>query len=653
MKLYCRMLWLALFVLVPFTAIHADEVDRILEQIAERLAEVNTLDQRAVVKTEMILHGIEHDYEQNVRLAFYRPDRLMVDMEHVKLVSDAEHVFLINAQQDRYMQWAIVDSLETTLKENDIFLYMQLWATTKALISTDPMAHLNTLKTVGLKILPDEEIDGARCWVLQYEQYPWMGEKDVGGTMWIDQSHGLLRKSVIRAGDKSEGQDDPHQFVGMTFEIKQHSVNKPLDDALFSFTPGTDAKEVAMIMELWVSDDDSEEVAWTPSTGLTRFPLSGKPAPDFELELLDGTTFRLSDYRGRIVVIDFWATWCGPCVRALPEIRALHANYRDQDVVVIGISRDRAGHEDRVRAMAEEKELEYPIGMDVDDIATDYLVRGIPCVVVIDGEGIVQGRKVGFSTAGMQALRKDLNRLQAGEMLETAEPMTEKEIEQMRAQRTQRHPMMRTTMDEKHFKVVWQSDVGAQEQMTHMGTRLQVRIPPQHFALRKGGHVTVIRAEDGESLFEMALPTEARTANVMQERPTYLYVSHADDGVVVALQQFYGQRETGRDTTSYYMTNVTMRAYGADGEERWTRKFGKEHYIQALDTLPVSDDEEVLLLAFWNQFILINTQGEELLSQPLSFNDRINIVQDPADGRILFYLTGSQNACYELVLPEP
>ncbi len=83
------------------------------------------------------------------------------------------------------------------------------------------------------------------------------------------------------------------------------------------------------------------------------------------------------------------------------------------------------------------------------------------------------------------------------------------------------------------------------------------------------------------------------------------------------------------------------------------REFGKDNYIQTMAVLPISDDEEVFVIAFWNQMLLINAQGEELLSQPLSFNDRFDIVRDPVDGRILFYVTGSQNACYELVLPKP
>src|SRR5262249_49520866 len=72
------------------------------------------------------------------------------------------------------------------------------------------------------------------------------------------------------------------------------------------------------------------------STGMES-DLVGKPAPDFELETLDGQRFRLSSQRNKIVVVDFWATWCGPCRQTLPELVRTAAKYHDRDVILLTV----------------------------------------------------------------------------------------------------------------------------------------------------------------------------------------------------------------------------------------------------------------------------------------------------------------------------
>ena len=114
-------------------------------------------------------------------------------------------------------------------------------------------------------------------------------------------------------------------------------------------------------------------------------------APDFEAKQLDGSTFRLSDYRGKkAVLIDFWATWCGPCIKEIPTIKSIAETYRDQGLVVVGVSLDR--DEKALRDFVKKEKLSYVqvYGQEnAQEITKSYGVWGIPSVFLIDKNGFI------------------------------------------------------------------------------------------------------------------------------------------------------------------------------------------------------------------------------------------------------------------------
>jgi peroxiredoxin len=85
---------------------------------------------------------------------------------------------------------------------------------------------------------------------------------------------------------------------------------------------------------------------------------AGKPAPDFEATTLDGKLFKLSELRGKIVLLDFWATWCAPCVAELPNIKKLHDRHAADGLVVVSVSFDRDA--EIARKFAAEKQMTWP-----------------------------------------------------------------------------------------------------------------------------------------------------------------------------------------------------------------------------------------------------------------------------------------------------
>lgn len=118
-------------------------------------------------------------------------------------------------------------------------------------------------------------------------------------------------------------------------------------------------------------------------------------APDFSFTSLEGEKIALEELRGKVVVLDFWATWCGPCVESVPSLRNLHKKFsKEQSFVLIGISSD--GDEDIWREFTSKNKMIWPQYRDRDRrIQRAYRVRAFPTYVVIDHEGIVRFQSEG------------------------------------------------------------------------------------------------------------------------------------------------------------------------------------------------------------------------------------------------------------------
>ena len=117
--------------------------------------------------------------------------------------------------------------------------------------------------------------------------------------------------------------------------------------------------------------------------------LSGLPAPDFVLKSLSGENLRLSEYRGQVVIVTFWATWCGDCRAQLSEFNALHDSYQDDDFELLAVSLDQDWSE--LKKTATELDLSYPTLHDADLVVSKlYDVNSMPVSVLIDRDGFVR-----------------------------------------------------------------------------------------------------------------------------------------------------------------------------------------------------------------------------------------------------------------------
>ncbi len=131
-------------------------------------------------------------------------------------------------------------------------------------------------------------------------------------------------------------------------------------------------------------------------------------APPWELKDVDGKTVKLSDFKGKVVVLNFWATWCPPCLAEIPSFMKLQDAYSKQGVTFVGISVDQGGPQ-VVANFVKKKKINYPIVLGDPDIAEKYAATdGIPDTFVIDRKGNITASFMGKADA--TELEKDIKK---------------------------------------------------------------------------------------------------------------------------------------------------------------------------------------------------------------------------------------------------
>ena len=112
-------------------------------------------------------------------------------------------------------------------------------------------------------------------------------------------------------------------------------------------------------------------------------------APDFTLKSLEGTNLRLEEYRGQVVLINFWASWCGPCRQEMPLLDRLHQRYVDTGFAVLGVNVE--GEEAPARELIDKIPVTFPVLIDEGQLVSElYKLEAMPSTVVVDRDGVVR-----------------------------------------------------------------------------------------------------------------------------------------------------------------------------------------------------------------------------------------------------------------------
>jgi peroxiredoxin/outer membrane lipoprotein-sorting protein len=192
----------------------------------------------------------------------------------------------------------------------------------------------------------------------------------------------VLQVSVIPPGGQGE----------MIFKIASLQINPSFPNDTFSFTPPADAKE------------------YKPQQNERN--MEGQPAPEFSLQSLDGKIYNLSDLKGKVVLLDFWATWCGPCREELPSIEKLYKEFSDKGLVVLGINDE---DKEKVQQFVNQQKLTFPTLLDSGGaVARAYKVNAIPRVILIDKDGKIVKDITGYYPENEKILRELIGKLLGG-----------------------------------------------------------------------------------------------------------------------------------------------------------------------------------------------------------------------------------------------
>ena len=195
----------------------------------------------------------------------------------------------------------------------------------------------------------------------------------------------MMKELEIRRGDRAVrwalGQDAAALMAEAT-ALHERVLKEFSDVRLFPEYPN-DKKTIARMSEDWLANH--------------RQSVVGTQAPEIDGTDLDGKRFKLSDFRGKTVVLVFWASWCGPCLQEIPHEKELAKRFEGKPFVILGVNRDYT--KEKARAVVEKVKITWPNWYDGDDsgqagIAALYHIQEIPAVYVLDGDGIIRFKDV-------------------------------------------------------------------------------------------------------------------------------------------------------------------------------------------------------------------------------------------------------------------
>jgi len=142
--------------------------------------------------------------------------------------------------------------------------------------------------------------------------------------------------------------------------------------------------------------------------------LVGNPAPNFSVQAVSGGkgTVSLKSLRGKVVVVDFWGTFCEPCKKAFPKLQDLYTKYADSGLRIVGISEDEADDKDQIPGFADTYGAKFTLGWDGDkSIAHSYKPETMPSTFILDKKGVVRFEHIGYHDGEEVQMEKEIKEL--------------------------------------------------------------------------------------------------------------------------------------------------------------------------------------------------------------------------------------------------
>ncbi len=299
------------------------------------------------------------------------------------------------------------------------------------------------------------EIDGRQCHRVNVK-FP-----DGNLVLWIDKETLVLRRAVLPTGalHRELSAEGPVQRLSLVIELTAAQLNGPLSQKLFALSPPPDAR----VGKFFVLPHPAQ--------------LLGRPIPQFNFVDLNGNNITRETLQGRIVALDFWATWCGPCRQTLPALNQVYQQFKDdRRVAILAVSVDEPN--------VENKELlrffqELGVGLPVARLADEQTARtlqiaDIPYLLLIDAKGVVQAYELGYRPKLAEELSGKIASLLAGQQI------FEKQLAEYQQQLEQ---MQRQT--EKFEEMAARGEPILEEEIEQPPTQIAPRSDPQKLRLKQ------------------------------------------------------------------------------------------------------------------------------------------------------------------------
>jgi thiol-disulfide isomerase/thioredoxin len=365
----------------------------LVKQSAQAMQRYRSYRLDAVTVIDMKGGAFNNRIEMPTTVAVRRPDRMRVESKSeaadMTIVSDGENTWMYMLPANQYIKRAASSSPDAAVLQSGLLQKLP-----------DINKSIRSVKLTGQDTL---EIEGKKyqCWLVEtrFDKIE-MPSFATGGTiqdavqiMWIDKEHNLLLQNSFGARINAPALGVvPIEMLVSTLTTSLQ-IEPELPDSLFVFTPPEDSKERA---------------DWT-LPGIERPAFVGKPAPALQAKVMDGSAINVASLKGKVVLLDFWATWCAPCARELPLLEKLSREFRAKGLVVIGVDvgEERAVLEKFLKTAG----VTYPIAPVAlsHEAVAGYSISSYPTVVLIDREGKVASYEIG--ARGEAALRADLEKL--------------------------------------------------------------------------------------------------------------------------------------------------------------------------------------------------------------------------------------------------
>lgn len=230
-----------------------------------------------------------------------------------------------------------------------------------------------------------------------YAKNPFTKEVEAAGTKYNEAFHLYNDKAqteenmkVLKAASENLDKLYKQQVEEFVKMIPQHPKSDALMSIIYSFFYSSPADEVQKLLKTF---DQRMQKNYYAKTMLDKISQTkacevGQPAPDFEVKDLNGNLVKLSSLKGQYVLIDFWASWCGPCRKEIPNLKKVYAEFKDKGLKLVGLSID--DREANWRKAIQEEQLDYLQLWDPEKATMKlYNYNGIPFIVLISPEGII------------------------------------------------------------------------------------------------------------------------------------------------------------------------------------------------------------------------------------------------------------------------